>query len=104
VTMKMGIERVLKENFDVDQILQEDDGPEDKPTELTWGAVQVEVNRIRPAIMAMGGVCDLVSVDAATGLVTIKFRGFNKVQQGLELAIRALPFVNAVQFITGAEE
>jgi NFU1 iron-sulfur cluster scaffold homolog, mitochondrial len=102
VTMKMGIERVLKEHFDVDQILQED-GP-DNPTELTWEAVEVEVNRIRPAIMAMGGVCDLVSVDAATGLVTIKFRGFNKVQQGLELAIRGLPFVNAVQFVTGTEE
>jgi hypothetical protein len=98
----MGIERVLKENFDVDQVLQEDDP--NKPTELTWQAVELEINRIRPALVAMGGVCDLVGVDAATGLVKIKFRGFNKVQQGLELALRDVPFVNSVQFVTGDDE
>jgi Fe-S cluster biogenesis protein NfuA len=102
VTMQMGIERVLKEHFDVDQVLQEDDP--NKPTALTWQAVEVEVNRIRPAIMAMGGVCELLGVEPSTGVVKIKFRGFNKVQQGLELAIRDLPFVNSVQFVTGDKE
>jgi len=97
VTMKMGIERVLKEHFDVEQVLQVDTGPK----ELTWESVEKEVNRIRPAIVAMGGVCELVSVDASTGVVQVKFRGFNKVQQGLELALLDVPFVNAVQFVIG---
>jgi Fe-S cluster biogenesis protein NfuA len=61
------------------------------------------VNRIKPAILAMGGVVRIVSVDADTGVVQLNFRGASRVQQGLELAIRDLPLVNAVQFVMGDE-
>jgi Fe-S cluster biogenesis protein NfuA len=55
VTMKMGIERVLRENFpDLNEVLQVEDD-DDKPTELTYQAVEDEVNRLKTAIVAMGG-------------------------------------------------
>jgi Fe-S cluster biogenesis protein NfuA len=57
VTMKMGIERVLRENFpDLKEVLQVEDDPESKPTELTYQAVEDEVNRLKTAIIAMGGL------------------------------------------------
>jgi Fe-S cluster biogenesis protein NfuA len=55
VTMKMGIERVLRENFpDLNEVLQVEDD-DDKPTELTYQAVEDEVIRLKTAIVAMGG-------------------------------------------------
>jgi len=99
VTMQMGIERVLKENFaDLNQVLQVEDDPVG-PTELTWEAVEDEVNRLRPAVIAMGGVCELVTVNPDGGLVELKYQGAAKVQQGLELAIRDVPFVEDVKFV-----
>ena len=98
VTMQMGIERVLKENFaDLNSVLQVED-EETKVTELTYQAVEAEVNRIKPAIIAMGGGVEIVNVDSASGTVEIKFRGANKVRQGLELAITDIEFVKEVKF------
>jgi len=83
VTMRMGIERVLKENFpNLGQVIQVD-SPEieaSKPKELTIDAVRAELNRIGPAITAMGAVVEIVSVDPI-GVVELRFRGSNKVQQ-----------------------
>lgn len=101
VTMQMGIERVLKENFGADVKVEQVEDGEAKPTSLSYGMVQDEVDRIKPAITAMGGVVRIESVDAETGVVVLQFRGASRVQQGLELAIRDLPFVNAVQFVIG---
>lgn len=99
VTMEMGIERVLKENFaGFSRVVQVED-PETAVTELTWEAVEAEFNRIYPAIMAMGGVAKLVKVDSDLGVVEMTFRGSNKIRQGLELAIMDVPFVNRVEFI-----
>ena len=100
VTMQMGIERVLKENFPdlggVHQVDPESDGS--APTELTLEAVQAEVNRLAPALTAMGGVVRIESVDPI-GVVKIKFRGSNKIQKGLELALLDVPFVKHVEFV-----
>eukprot|EP00980_Cylindrotheca_fusiformis_P011646 scaffold2751_cov131-Cylindrotheca_fusiformis.AAC.13 len=99
VTMKMGIERVLKENFaDLGEIIQVED-EEDKPTELTYQVVENEVNRIKPAIVAMGGVVRIINVDPI-GVVELEFRGANKVRQGLELAILDIDFVKHVKFVS----
>ena len=100
VTMQMGIERVLKENFaDLGEVIQveEEESETGKPTELTFEAVEAEVNRIGPAISAMGGIVEIVNVDPI-GEVELRFRGSNKLQQGLELAIRDVPFVKHVKF------
>eukprot|EP00977_Amphora_coffeiformis_P019830 scaffold7485_cov176-Amphora_coffeaeformis.AAC.17 len=104
VTMQMGIERVLKENFGADVKVEQVEDPDGKPTSLTMEMVQDEVDRIKPAIVAMGGVVRVLEVDAETGVVKLQFRGASRVQSGLELAIRDLPFVNAVQFVMGDDE
>eukprot|EP00568_Trieres_chinensis_P012269 CAMPEP_0183304692 /NCGR_PEP_ID=MMETSP0160_2-20130417/9697_1 /TAXON_ID=2839 ORGANISM="Odontella Sinensis, Strain Grunow 1884" /NCGR_SAMPLE_ID=MMETSP0160_2 /ASSEMBLY_ACC=CAM_ASM_000250 /LENGTH=413 /DNA_ID=CAMNT_0025467789 /DNA_START=36 /DNA_END=1277 /DNA_ORIENTATION=- len=102
VTMQMGIERVLKENFpDLGEVIQVEDpeAAEGTPTELTLEAVEAELRRISPAIIAMGGVVEIVSVDPI-GVVELRYRGSNKLQQGLELAIRDVPFVKHVKFVS----
>jgi len=105
VTMQMGIERILKENFEdlgeVAQIEPDAVGGGDgggEPEGLTMEAVMREVNRIGPAITAMGGNVEILSVDPL-GVVEVQFRGANKVQQGLELALRDVPYVKHVKFV-----
>jgi Fe-S cluster biogenesis protein NfuA len=99
VTMKMGIERVLKENFpDMNEVKQVEDEDNANPTELTLEAVEDGVNRVKPAIIAMGGVVRIIGVDSASGEVVLEFRGANKVRGGLELAILDIEFVNTVTF------
>jgi len=100
VTMQMGIERVLKENFaGLGEVIQVEDEENAKPTELTHQVVEDEVNRIKPAIQAMGGVVNIISVDPI-GVVEIEFRGANKVRQGLELALLDIDFVKHVKFVS----
>lgn len=106
VTMQMGIERVLKEKFEerLGEVIQVDpnedaDGTGGKPTELTMEAVQIEVKRVSQAITAMGGVVRVVSVDPI-GVVEIEFRGPNKVQKGLELALLDVEYVKHVKFVS----
>lgn len=103
VTMQMGIERVLKENFsNLGQVIQvEDEDDEDKPTEFQ--VVEREVDRIKPAIIAMGGKVDIVGLDATTGIVELKFQGVSKVRQGLELALLDIDFVTSVVFADSAQ-
>ena len=103
VTMQMGIERVLKENFDdlgeVAQVTpEEEEGEGSNAKELTMDAVMKEIGRIGPAIKAMGGVVEVLSVDPV-GVVEIRFRGANKVRQGLELALRDVPYCKHVKFV-----
>lgn len=97
----MGIERILRENFGNDVSVSQvtDKNGVEAPTELTLEAVQQEVQRLSTAVIAMGGVVRIVNVDSATGVVQLNFRGANKVQKGLELALLDVPFVNAVQFV-----
>eukprot|EP00526_Cylindrotheca_closterium_P009746 CAMPEP_0113629608 /NCGR_PEP_ID=MMETSP0017_2-20120614/15372_1 /TAXON_ID=2856 /ORGANISM="Cylindrotheca closterium" /LENGTH=430 /DNA_ID=CAMNT_0000540017 /DNA_START=21 /DNA_END=1313 /DNA_ORIENTATION=+ /assembly_acc=CAM_ASM_000147 len=103
VTMQMGIERVLKENFaDLGEVIQVEDEENAKPTELTYQVVEEEVNRIKGAIQAMGGVVNIINVDPI-GVVEIEFRGANKVRQGLELALLDIDFVKHVKFVSQEE-
>eukprot|EP00560_Eucampia_antarctica_P009718 CAMPEP_0197829396 /NCGR_PEP_ID=MMETSP1437-20131217/5839_1 /TAXON_ID=49252 ORGANISM="Eucampia antarctica, Strain CCMP1452" /NCGR_SAMPLE_ID=MMETSP1437 /ASSEMBLY_ACC=CAM_ASM_001096 /LENGTH=454 /DNA_ID=CAMNT_0043431033 /DNA_START=94 /DNA_END=1458 /DNA_ORIENTATION=- len=101
VTMQMGIQRVLNENFEnLGEVLQVEENSDDDSTAdgLTLEAVQSELKRIAPAITAMGGVVEIVNVDPI-GVVELQFRGSTKIQQGLELAILDVPFVKHVKFV-----
>eukprot|EP00531_Pseudo-nitzschia_arenysensis_P012454 CAMPEP_0116141982 /NCGR_PEP_ID=MMETSP0329-20121206/14665_1 /TAXON_ID=697910 /ORGANISM="Pseudo-nitzschia arenysensis, Strain B593" /LENGTH=398 /DNA_ID=CAMNT_0003637187 /DNA_START=67 /DNA_END=1263 /DNA_ORIENTATION=+ len=99
ITMQMGIERVLKENFvDLGEVLQVEEEGEEKPKELTYQTVEDEVNRIKPAIIAMGGLVNIVEVDSI-GTVKLRFRGANKIKQGLEMALLDIEFVKHVEFV-----
>ena len=99
VTMQMGIERVLKEQWPDVTIIQAQDDAQSQPTALTELAVQDELSRLRPALIAMGCVVQLRQVDVETGIVRLKFQGSAKVRQGLELAIADVPFVTKVEFV-----
>jgi Fe-S cluster biogenesis protein NfuA len=102
VTMQMGIERVLRENFaELNEVLQID---QFQPSALTWEAVEEEVNRLGSAVSAMGGEVKLLDVEVSTGTVKIMYKGPSKVQQGLELAVRDVPFVESVVFVDEVEE
>jgi Fe-S cluster biogenesis protein NfuA len=100
VTMQMGIERVLREKFPtLKEVLRSDEDSEAQPKELSYQAVEEEINRLKPAIMAMGGSIQLLKVDGENGIVDIQFRGSKKVQQGVELAILDVSFVKEVNFL-----
>ena len=101
VTMQMGIERVLKENFpNLGQVLRvEDDAESGSGGENSeFDIVQGEVNRIKPAIVAMGGKVEVVTVDKDSGIVKVNFEGASRVRQGLELALLDIDFVETVEF------
>jgi Fe-S cluster biogenesis protein NfuA len=103
--MSMGIERVLKENFvGFKEVIEVIDPAQAGPTQLTMKDVQEEFDRLYPAIIAMGSVSKILSVDSDLGVVTMQFRGSNKVRQGLELAILDLKFVNRVEFVMGEDD
>ena len=116
VTMKMGIERVLREKFGtvLGEVVQVDPNDNDsdgdsnsgdgsktqtKAKELTIDAVQAEVDRMAGAIVAMGGVVRIVNVDPI-GVVTIDYRGPNRVKRGLELALLDVEYVKHVKFVS----
>jgi Fe-S cluster biogenesis protein NfuA len=99
VTMKMGIERVLKEQVwdpPLKQVLQIEPEVDEESLDAI---VEQEMNRLRPAMSAMGAVMELRSVDESTGVIKVLFRGSTKVQQGLELALLDAPKVNKVTFV-----
>lgn len=97
VTMSLGIEKVLKENFghEIDIIQLE----EEALHELTLEAVKEEVSRMGPAMKAMGANVDIIHVDPS-GEVKIQFSGSSKVKQGLELALLDIPHCKHISFIS----
>jgi NFU1 iron-sulfur cluster scaffold homolog, mitochondrial len=102
VTMQMGIERVIKEKWPDVSISQATSAVDnDTNNELSYQTVEKEVNRLRPALMALGSsIVELSSVDAATGTVVIRMvGGSSKVRQGLELAIADVPLVKQITFM-----
>ena len=104
VTMQMGIERVLREKFPtIKEVLRSEEDTESQPKELSYQAVEEEINRLKPAIMAMGGSIQLLKVDGENGIVDLQFRGSKKVQQGVELAILDVSFVKEVNFVESDE-
>ena len=107
VTMKMGIERVLREKFGdaLGGVVQVDPASEDggdggRATCLTMEAVRAEVDRMSQAIVAMGGVVRISKVDPEFGVVTIDYRGPNRVRRGLELALLDVEYVRHVEFVS----
>ena len=96
VTMKMGIERVLNENFKGVEVVQVESETL-QGEQLSIVSIQKEVDRLKPAITALGGAVDVLEV-TDLGVVTLKYRGPNKIQHGLELAIRDIPGVKHIIF------
>ena len=98
-TMKMGIERVLKENFpNLTEVINLSQSLEPvKPTELTKESVESALQQILSAINGLGGKVFIESVDAITGSVVIKYQGPPKLKQGVELVIKDVKYVKSVE-------
>lgn len=84
-TMKMGIERVLKEKFgdavkDIRQVYDE------QPSETTVEAVNGHLDILRPAIKNYGGSVDVLSIDG--GDCVVKYVGPESIGSGIKAAIK----------------
>lgn len=103
-TMKMGIERVLKENFsDLGEVAAvspeaELSGSETEPS-LSTAVVLDALTAVLPAVKAMGGRVEIWNVDASSGEVVMKYSGPAKLRQGIELVVKDLKLVKTVNII-----
>jgi len=99
-TMKMGIERVLKENWNsLGAVKQVKSSFEEKfKKEILFESVEKGIAQLAGAIGAMGGSVELVGV-SDFGEVSMRFTGSEKVKYGLELAIADIELVTRVKFV-----
>ena len=97
--MKMGIERVLRENFpSLNEVISVTSAVP-AGEQLTLEAVQDALKPILPAVKAMGGAVEVVAVDGTVGVVRVKYQGPSKLKQGVELVLKDLKLVTAVDFV-----
>ncbi|RZC88278.1 hypothetical protein C5167_016100 [Papaver somniferum] len=84
-TMKMGIERVLKEKFGdaIKDICQVSD---EQPNDTTVEAVNGHLDILRPAIKNYGGSVEVISVDG--GDCHVKYMGPESIGSGVKAAIK----------------
>ncbi|KAG0500999.1 hypothetical protein HPP92_001071 [Vanilla planifolia] len=97
-TMKMGIERVLKEKFSdaVKEIRQVFD---EQMTETTVEAVNAHLDILRPAIKNYGGNVEVLSVDG--GNCNVKYTGPESIASGIKAAIKEkFPDIVVIVFTT----
>jgi Fe-S cluster biogenesis protein NfuA len=92
--MKMGIERVLRENFPF--LKEVRSVTEDAAKPLSRESVEAAIAKISPAIKALKGSVEVLEVNQETGAVVIKFSGPSKLEQGVELVIKDVPLVTKV--------
>jgi Fe-S cluster biogenesis protein NfuA len=87
-TMKMGIEKVLKEKFGdaVKDICQVQD--DNTTTETTVEAVNAHLEILRPAIRNYGGSVEVLSVEAGAGNCVVKYVGPDSIGSGVKAAIK----------------
>jgi len=95
-TMKMGVERVIHENFlDVAEVVE----VSDLAGALSYKAVDDALKQIKDAVIAMDGKVEVASVDAASGAVELRFKGPSKVRFGIEAVVRDVEDVKEVTFV-----
>lgn len=97
-TMKMGIERVLKENFkdlgSVESVL---------PASIDMGVLGETLQNIMPVITDMDGTASIYSVDQDTGEVVILYEGPDNLKKGLELIFADTNGVKEVKLMSKEE-
>jgi hypothetical protein len=82
------------------KVIQVMEEGENSTLDSMHAAVKAEVDRLLPAITAMGGSVEIVNVDSLQGIVELNFRGALRVKTGLELALRDIPSVKDVKFLS----
>ena len=101
-TMKMGIERVLKEKWPRLTAVNEvgGAGSGEPPAPLNVETAEAALEVIMPAVTALGGTVTIESAETvdAVGVVALKYEGPDKIKLGLELALRDHPQIDEVIF------
>ena len=93
--MKMGVERVLKENFsNLGPVISVD--PAVAMSDLTTDMVEKALEKVLGAIKGMGGSVEISSVDAASGHVQLRYKGPARLTKGIELVLKDLKDVKSV--------
>jgi len=97
-TMKMGIERVLRERWpDLGSVSRDTD-----PENQTFGVETVE-NLLAPfagAVTKLGATLTVKSAGAEPGLVEILYKGPENVRYGVELSLLDSPLVTEVRWLS----
>ena len=97
VTMKMGIERVLRENWpNLGAVMQQDPEEAEAAAEavLTVQTVEDALEPIMPAIYGLGGKISVLSAEG--GCVRLQYTGPEKTKLGIELSLKDNPLVEMV--------
>ena len=99
VTMKMGIERVLRENWpNLGAVMQSaSEELEEADDTLTTDVVKEALEPIMPAIAGLGGKLAVLSAEA--GVVRLEYSGPEKTKMGIQLSLRDHPLINQVVFV-----
>ena len=99
VTMKMGIERVLRENWpNLGAVMQTaSEELEEAAATLTTDVVEEALEPIMPAIAGLGGKLAVLSAEA--GVVRLEYSGPEKTKMGIQLSLRDHPLINQVVFV-----
>ncbi|XP_057516215.1 nifU-like protein 1, chloroplastic [Amaranthus tricolor] len=84
-TMKMGIERVLKEKFG-DSVKDIRQVNEEQVNETTVEAVNRHLDILRPAIKNYGGEVEVIAIKGAD--CTVKYKGPDTIGSGIKAAIK----------------
>jgi Fe-S cluster biogenesis protein NfuA len=101
VTMKMGIERVLRENWPslgaVTQVEDAEEAGEAAEAMLTPAVVEEALSPIMPAIAGLGGKISVLSAEA--GVVRLEYTGPEKTKLGIQLSLRDNPLIDQIVFV-----
>ncbi|CAN0125126.1 unnamed protein product [Ectocarpus fasciculatus] len=96
-TMKMGIERVLNENFlDMGGVEQVDEASGNAMAEATTAVVEAILEPLRPAMVAMRAKVEVLSV--LDGHVKLTYSGHRKVAYGIQMALMDNPLIQSIDF------
>ncbi len=96
--MKMGIEKKLREYFpNLSTVTAAETSASDsKARLLTVESLSEAMEGVMPAVVALGGTLVISRVDAAEGVVYIKFKGPPRLQRGVELVLKDNKLVKSI--------
>lgn len=100
VTMKQGIERVLREEWpDLGAVTQveAESAEAQAPSQLTPAIAEEVLAPIMPAIAGLGGKIAVLSAEG--GVVRVEYSGPEKTKMGIQLALRDHPLIDQVVFV-----
>ena len=96
----MGIERVLRENFEslgeVLAVEKVEDGQGNTSTGLTEEGVLAMLEPVMGDIDGLGGKVEVLAVNSGSGAVSLRYKGPQKLKLGVEIILKENDLVQSV--------